>query len=560
MSVPESKSPLPDPIPVGIPQAPPPHASPQQGVTWGRAGRILTFGLGALAIVWFVPHLWGIEDVLKLVIALVTTVCLILWFFRRSGFSRPIKQAGAGLLVLAVVVLVASFKIDGFYGNNIPILVWRGTPTPEQKLAEYRKASQELDSRPAPVEDADLAPARVPVVVRDFPGFLGADRRGAVAGLKLQRDWKTFPPKELWRHPIGRGWSSFAIVGTAAVTQEQRENDEAVLCYDLFTGQQRWEIAVPTRFSEALGGDGPRATPTIDQGQVFALGANGDLLALDLETGSKLWSVNILTDNSANNITWGMSASPLVTGNLVIVSPGGRNNNSLVAYDRHTGQRVWQAGSARAAYSSPQLTTIDGQPQVLILNGEALAGHDPVTGAQLWSFPWMAGPQRISVSQPLYLPDFGMKDHPGEILIACAYGAGAGLLKVERNQDEWKVSSLWQSQGLQSKFSNIVIHEGYVYGFDGPILACLDLKDGRRCWKSGRYGFGQMLLVDDLLLLQDENGPVVLIEATPEAHREIAKLRALSERTWNTPALAGRYLLVRNDREAVCYELPLVSD
>ncbi|MEK6235464.1 MAG: PQQ-like beta-propeller repeat protein, partial [Planctomycetales bacterium] len=306
--------------------------------------------------------------------------------------------------------------------------------------------------------------------------------------------------------------------------------------------------------------------PTLHEGKVHALGATGLLSCLDAATGDPIWSLNILKDNGAENIEWGMSGSPLIIGDRVIVSPGGPNGKSLVAYHKDTGERVWASGSEAASYSSPQRATLAGKDQVMILNGKVLAGHDHETGERLWSYPWTSGLRLINCAQPLHLADFGYEEGRDQVFVSTAYGKGCGLFRISKKGKKFTCKSLWKNMNLGSKFSHIVVRDHYVYGLDGRVLTCVDLRDGSVVWKdrgfgSGSgFGFGQLLLVDDLLLIQAEKGDVRLVEATPEEYRELAATPALSSTTWNVPALAGRYLLVRSDREAICFELPVVEE
>jgi outer membrane protein assembly factor BamB len=361
----------------------------------------------------------------------------------------------------------------------------------------------------------------------------------------LSPDWKTSPPREVWRKPIGAGWGSFAIVGEFAVTQEQRGTEECVVCYRVSDGSVVWLYADPARFNSAMGGPGPRATPTIVDGVVYTVGGTGILNCLAGDTGSLLWSVNILKDNSGGPTDHGVSGSPLVAGECVIVAPTGNEKASLAAYERRTGKRVWQGGRHRASYGSPALADIAGSRQVLLVTADGIGGSDFETGKPLWSYTWTNTDIHVNCSQPVVVDAAA-----GKVLFCTGYGIGSVLLRV--GPDE-----IWKSPGkMKTKFTTAVIHEGYVYGLDDGILACLDLATGKQMWKAGRYQHGQILLAGNLVIVQTENGEVVLVEPDPKRLTELGTIPALSGKTWNTPALAGRILLVRNDQEAACYELP----
>jgi outer membrane protein assembly factor BamB len=366
----------------------------------------------------------------------------------------------------------------------------------------------------------------------------------------LSRDWTAQPPITIWRQPIGGGYAGFAVAGNIVVTIEQRRDNEAVVCYDQDTGRERWFHEYTAHFSESLGGPGPRATPTIFDGAVYSLGASGELVCLDGATGRQIWHVNILADTRAQNLQWGMAGSPLVFDELVVVNPGG-SDGGVAAYDRRTGSKVWSAGKHKAGYSSPALATLGGYRQILVFDGAGLAGYDPAGSGELWRYPWSTM-QDINVAQPLVLD--------GErVLISSGYGVGCALLRVRRDADRWSVEPVWPtkvSRAMQCKFTSPIEYEGFIYGLDDGIMVCVDPTSGSRCWKKGRYGHGQILLVGDVILVLTEIGDVALVEADPQQHRESARFHALDGKTWNTPALSGNRLFVRNHREMACYELP----
>jgi outer membrane protein assembly factor BamB len=345
---------------------------------------------------------------------------------------------------------------------------------------------------------------------------------------------------------VGQGWSGFAVQGSLAITQEQHGDEERVVAYQAETGRAVWSHADNARYSTVIAGTGPRSTPTVHAGRVFTMGGTGILNALDLATGRRLWTHDVIKENEGNLPDWGKSCSPLVVDERVIVSAGG-SGRSLVAYDAASGERVWAAGSAGASYSSPVLLTLGGRAQVVIFNRSSVAGHDPATGALLWEQPFPA--EQPNVAAPIALSG-------DRLLVSAGYGIGSKLYRLAAGGSGLQATVAWESPRLKSKFANMVVHGGYVYGLDDGVLTCIDPQTGERRWKAGRYGHGQLLLVAGLLVVQTEDGEVVLVDPSPEAHRELTRFAALSGKTWNPPALAGRRLLVRNDREAAAYELP----
>jgi outer membrane protein assembly factor BamB len=381
----------------------------------------------------------------------------------------------------------------------------------------------------------------------DWPQFLGPARSGVIDA-SLDTDWEKNPPRLLWRQSVGTGWAGFAVSSGIAVTQEQRGDEERVIAYDLRTGRPLWSHADRTRHDSPLGSEGPRAVPAIDAGQVMALGATGILNALDLRSGRLLWSRNILADNGSAEPGWGVSVSPLVRGSRVIVSAGGAPERALVAYDRNTGEPSWAAGSGGLSYSSPALMTLAGREQIVMLNKSTVAGHDAETGAVLWQqdFPH----EQPNVAQPIALS-------ATRVLFSAGYGIGSRVFEISQSGDAQSARQVWATPRLKSKFANMVAYQGSVYGLDDGVFVCIDPETGERRWKAGRYGHGQLILARDKLLVQTEEGEIVMIDPNPERLIEVARFSALSGKTWNPPALAAPILLVRNDLEAAAWELPV---
>lgn len=511
---------------------------------WWIPAALLLIGAGTAVylrsreIAFIEPALLGV--------GLLTALSLGLWYIFFTGLRWRVRLslALAGVVFLGGVVFgVKRFtRIEGSIGGSgIPRLVWKWSPR------------REGTTRPLVLEGGAASTNQGDGIVLsgrdDFSQFLGPTRSGMLTGISLRRNWAQSAPKLLWRQPIGLGWSAFAVAGGHAITQEQRQEEELIVCYELQTGRALWAHTNHVRFSEPLGGDGPRATPTIHEGRVYAMGATGILDCLEESTGHLVWSHDVLGENHLSNLTWGKSCSPLVTPALVVVTGGGEKEKSLLAYEPATGKPVWQAGRDGASYSSPMLATLLGREQILIVNGHSCTGHDPQNGEILWEYPW---PDKFAkATQPLVIDT-------NRVLIAAGYGVGCVMLQIERSATgAWSVAPLWKNRNLKPKLTNLVRQGQHVYGLDDGVLACVNLAQGNREWKEGHYGHGQILLVDDVLLVQAESGEVALVELSPQKPIERARFPALQGKTWNNPALVGDLLLVRNDKEAACYRLPL---
>jgi outer membrane protein assembly factor BamB len=472
--------------------------------------------------------------------------------------------AGPRRLALVVVVLLAAgawtlVRTEGFSGYIDHEFALRWTKTPEERLLAADDKPPAPAPAAAPAAGADKVTAAIPeaaapamptsppapetvITAAEWPGFRGPARDGIVRGVKVDTDWTQSPPVELWRRPIGPGWGSFAVQGDLLYTQEQRGEDELVSAYDVKTGKPVWRHRDAARFWESNAGPGPRSTPSVSNGRVYSLGATGILNALDARSGAVVWSHDAAKDTGAKIPDWGFSGSPLVVDGLVIVATSG----VMAAYDAASGARRWIGPAGAAGYTSPHLLTIDGVSQVVLMSGTGLTGVTPSDGKQLWEHPWKGYP----ITQPSLTPD-------GGILIVADQSSGTRRVAVARGPGGWTVTERWTSNGLKPWFNDFVVHEGHAYGFDGTILSCIDLADGTRKWKGGRYGGGQLVLLpdQDVLLVLSEEGELALVGATPEGFKELGRAPAITGKTWNHPVIAGRTLLVRNGEEMAAFRL-----
>ncbi len=456
----------------------------------------------------------------------------------------PARLAVTAVTALLLLPFFMTYRVAGLTGDGKVDFAFRAT-APREFVAENPARG-----------GSSVGGAGIELVATDgdFPQFLGPDRNGVVTGVALSRDWEAQPPKLLWRQPVGYGWSGFSIVGNYALTQEQRNQKECVVCYDASTGLEVWVHEDSAHFDSSLGGPGPRATPTVRDNRVYTFGATGVLSCLDGSNGEAIWAKNVVEDADASNLTYGTSASPLVTDKYVMIGLTGRNGPSLVAYARETGEQVFAEGDWKTSYSSPVLTTVAGVPQILNFTSSGLISHDPQTGKVLWRHRF-GNDQGINASQPLLVP--GTDD---QIFLGTGYGVGSTLINVKQTDGQWTTDAVWTSNRMATKFTTATIVGQYVYGLDNGIFACIDLRSGKHVWKRGRYGHGQILRVGDLILVQTEKGPVVLVEPNPDKLIELGEIPALSSKTWNTLAFARGKLIVRNDLEAACYELPLAKE
>lgn len=512
----------------------------------------------------------------------------------RRWAPGPRRATMAAAIVLGCIPVLV-IRTEGMMGAG-PQLHWRWTETPEERLLAQTASEPELapvapaaaappaatvppasastasassasatapaspaastPSAPAPpataADAASAKPAPAPPAATvetraAWPGFRGPERDGVVRGTRIETDWTKSPPVEVWRRKIGPAWSSFAVRGNLLYTQEQRGDDEIVASYRLASGAPVWRHRDATRFWESNAGAGPRATPTLSGGRVYTLGGTGIVNVLDADRGTVIWSHNAASDVDQKVPYWGFAGSPLIADDLVVVAVAGR----LIAYDRETGARRWIGESKGMSYSSPHLMTLDGVKQVVLLTDSGATSVALADGKKLWEHEWSG----FSSLQPVMIPE-------GDVLISnggSMGGLGTRRLSVTHGPSGWNTAERWTSNGLKPYFNDLVVHKGHAYGFDGRILACIDLTDGTRKWKGGRYGNGQLVLLpeQDLLLVLSEDGELALVSATSDGFKELARATALEGKTWNHPVLVGDLLLVRNDQEMAAFKLSL---
>ncbi len=483
----------------------------------------------------------SIVNLTMLIGGALCSLALLAWFLLRSAYPRLYRILVALAVLGTLCYLASQYRLVRFSGAMFPEF-GRRLPAIDTELAPLRPhGSADLDS----------------TTPQDFPQFLGPDRTAALAQLSLAKDWQQDPPVEKWRRSIGAGWSAFAVVNGYAVTMEQRGDDELVSCYRATDGQPVWSNAVKARHASALGFVGPRSTPTIQNGRVFAMGATAILRCLRGEDGHTLWQRSLYEDlgvsqeEAEEHVPWGRANSPLVVDNKVIVPwGGGERPVSLIALDADSGATIWQAGSHQVSYASPVLATLQGRRQILSVNENFVTAYDLESGDILWEHDWPGlSCMDASCSQPVPVDD-------DRVFLSKGYSTGAELLEIQEGQP-WSVRSLWKAKVMKTKFSNVMIRDGFVYGLDDGILSCIELQTGKRRWKKGRFGYGQNLMVGDLIIVLAENGDLALVAADPDRFVQLAHIPALSGQTWNNPALYGDLLLIRNSEHAACFQLKL---
>ena len=499
----------------------------------------------------------------------VALTAVVGWTLVTRGATT--RSAWMGLAVVSLLAwgYFTLVRFDGITGDFAAERSWRWSPTAEDIfLSEQRPAgAKSVVSEAA----ASQQPAELVAGEADWPAFRGAKRDGRVRPAAFRSDWSANPPRQLWKRRVGPGWSSFAVIGNRAYTQEQRGQREAVVCFDIETGEELWSHEDEVRFEEVVAGAGPRATPTFHQGRIYSLGGSGMLNCLEAATGKKLWSRDISIDAATKPPQWGFSSSPLIAGDKIIVFAGKnalsddtkstgifKNDSSAatdkptagsIAYDMQTGEPRWAAGKGRHSYSSPQLEQIGGVQQVLMVSDHGLEAFEASSGKLLWEHEWNLK-DMFRVCQPTLVGT-------NQVVLGTGMGFGTRLIEVSHEGGKWQATEKWTTKDVKPYFNDSIVRDGHLYGFDGALLVCIDLETGKKKWKKGRYGYGQILQVgnEGLLVIVSEQGELALAEATPTDLKELTRFPAINGKTWNHPVIAAGKLLLRNGEEMACYDI-----
>lgn len=457
------------------------------------------------------------------------------------------RVRAAGLLVCLIVTwsLFLLVRVPGFQGNLRADVHWRWTPTSEEMYLAQRQSTPTGTTLPAG--------RALELRAGDWPAFRGPGRDGIVRNLRIALDWAQSPPKVLWRQRVGPAWSSMAVVDGCLFTQEQRGDRESVVCRDALTGREIWVHDDAGRFEEAMSGIGPRATPAFDNGRIYALGALGTLNCLDASNGRVIWSRDVRADAGAALPLWAFSNSPLVLDGRVIVYAGGEGKKGLLAYPVDGGAPLWTADAGKVSYASPQALDLGNERQVLIFTNEGVFAVDPATGQSRWQFPLET---RVGLPASIQACQIGSDS------LVLGNGAAFGAQRIHIAADHRSAARQWVTPRMKPSFSDMVYHDGFLYGFDGTVFCCVDATTGNRQWRDGRYGAGQVLLLADqgVMIVTSEDGQAILLRCNPQRNEELGRVPVITGKAWNHPAIAQDRLYVRSDGEMACLQLTTMTN
>ncbi|GBD35623.1 Outer membrane protein assembly factor BamB [bacterium HR36] len=383
----------------------------------------------------------------------------------------------------------------------------------------------------------------------DWPHWLGPSRNGSSPETGLISKWPANGPPLVWKVEGGEGYSAVAVANDRAFTLVQRQDRELVLCLDANTGRTLWTYDIGPGFHNEYG-SGPRSTPAVEGDKVYITSVNGPVLCLEMHSGKLVWQRDLLRDFGGKRITWGMSASPLIEEDLVLVIPGAPGA-SVAALNKKDGSVVWKTGDDQAAYASPNIAIIDSRKLALFFTASGLHAVDFRTGKSLWRIPWKTD-YGCNICTPLVIGDL--------VFLASGEQMGCAVYRLSATRPQL----VWESRGprsvLKTYWANAVHHNGYLYGISGEFssvlsLNCVELKTGKLIWSVSRFGKAALTLADGHLFIVTKTGDLVLAEATPVAYREKARIKGFLGDNRTVPTIANGKLYLRDRKNIYCLNL-----
>ncbi len=383
---------------------------------------------------------------------------------------------------------------------------------------------------------------------QDWPQWRGANRDAVSAETALLDRWPDGGPRIVWRTEVGAGYSSVSVSDGKLFTLWDEEKTQFLFGLDALTGKELWRVELGPAFTNHYG-NGPRSTPSIDDGVVFTVGTSGRLVALNQQTGELLWQHDLVKEFGTKLPSYGYSSSPLVVGDRLVVEAGGRNG-TFMAFDKKTGEVAWSSQKDSPAYSSPIDVTIAGVRQVVFWSAHGLHSLSPDDGKLLWKYSWetfcpVSG-DPLNTGTPIFVA-------PDRIFISS--GSGSALIRVARTGDSLEAATVWKSEQMRSDVNTALLLGNYIYGFDRGILQCLDIGTGQVMWKARGFQRGSLIAADGKLIVLGESGNLAIVDANPDEYVKRDSAQILDGKNWTAPSLAGGKLYLRNHEELICLEM-----
>jgi outer membrane protein assembly factor BamB len=375
----------------------------------------------------------------------------------------------------------------------------------------------------------------------DWPQWRGPRQDGISRETGLLAEWPEKGPAELWRVPLGNGFSAVSVVGERAFTLFGSTAGEFAAAFHVADGKTVWKTRLSDLLENPSYGDGPRATPAIDSGRVYVLSGKGALQCLDAADGKLIWGCDLLEKFGGKPPEYGFAASPVVMGDMLVVVVGAGNGKSLAAFDKANGKVLWTALDDKIGYSTPREVVVDGVSQIVVLMG--VSSKD---GKEYWRHAWKTE-QDANVATPVISGN--------RLFISTGYSTGCALFALSVKDGKPAADKVWANKEMKNYFSTSVLVDGYLYGFNNNKLACLDFRTGKKKWDASGFNRGSLIAADGKLIIYGADGLLALAEISPAAYKELARFKFCDARTWTVPTLSGGRLFLRNEKELACLKV-----
>jgi outer membrane protein assembly factor BamB len=383
------------------------------------------------------------------------------------------------------------------------------------------------------------------VAAADWPQFRGPNRDGISLETGLLASWPGGGPRVFWKIPLGEGFSQVAAVQDRLYVLYGQGDDEVAAALDARTGKQVWRVRFDRKYTSGQG-DGPRSTPTVDGGLVYVLSGSGRLAALKTANGQTVWQHDLVGEYGAGVPDWGVSTSPLIEENLLIVNVGGSDKRSVMAFDKTNGKPVWNNLGDGAGYSAPIAITVRGVRQIIVFTAGGIASLAPKDGRLFWRIPWETS-YDVNAATPIFFP-------PDRLFVSSGYDTGAGLFQIKVAENRVTAAEIWKNRGMKNQFSSSILHDGTLYGFDNGTLKAIDAATGGERWKARGFGYGSLILAGGNLIVLSDKGTLALLEATPREYNQLGAIRVLEGKCWTAPTLANGRLYLRNEEHLIALD------
>ncbi len=379
----------------------------------------------------------------------------------------------------------------------------------------------------------------------DWEQWRGPVSDGISSETGILKKWPNRGPKQVWRIPLGAGYSGIVVSEGLVYTIYGTRGDEYCIALNEKTGKKVWRTYLSSIFRNGFG-DGPRSTPTVDEGKVYAISGQGIINCLDAKTGDKIWGQDLLRKYSASNVTWGFSSSPYIYDGMLVCNVGG-TGHGIIALDKSNGKLIWRSTNDKGAYSTAVSAKIGGKEQLIFFTAKGIVSVIPKNGKVLWRYGWKTA-HDVNAATPIVQGDY--------VFLSSGYNSGAALIKISKRGGSYSVKEVWKTREMKNHFSSSIFYEGHFYGFNNTRLVCMDFKKGKTQWSQAGFNKGSLLGIDGHMIVLGERGKLALVELNPNEYREKSKTSIFPRtKCWTVPTVANGRLFARNEQEMVCLDI-----